>query len=601
MKQILYYKERLLCVALLLGIASFAKAQESKEKNKDLNRELTLEREYNPTVQDANKVSSLPAVKEPVAKKVAIDYASYGIADTPDKEITVLPSGKVMTDVLYNKKRGYFNLGIGTNLNINGDFGYHILSTEEDKLNVFLSHRSTNTNVKYLQNDEEVKAKLNDNLGGVNYMHNFGKTILNIGGRFGYSLYNHFGYPVGAEIAAPSWEQIVSKTDFDTNQADMLLRFNAGVESEEGEAFRYLIDLGYQNFSHKYGPAVDADGISEQQLAAEFDVSGLISGSNRLGVKGDGFYFLYNEAEYLPKQPSGEKYIYKSAFENHYEATVTPYFETEGENWKIHLGANISFYNEPETSLFLSPDIMAELEVSPKTKLYLEAKGGLKGNSMYDVNQMNRYVDNYHHAEATRTLLDGTIGLRCGEATDFWFNLFAGYKIMKDEIFFIPYATPRWEHEGLFGNPSSIFQGDANVFRVGADLRYNFQQYLDLGLKAVYNAWDVNYEESSLTGAYTAAAYGKPEVEINASVDIKPMDKLSVLLDYYIATGRTISPMSDEKFKNINELNLTASYTINDTFVPYIKLNNLLFQRYELVYGYPMQGFNAMVGININF
>jgi len=53
--------------------------------------------------------------------------------------------------------------------------------------------------------------------------------------------------------------------------------------------------------------------------------------------------------------------------------------------------------------------------------------------------------------------------------------------------------------------------------------------------------------------------------------------------------------------KNINELNVTGSYTFNDTFGVYVKVNNLLFQKYEMLYGYPLQGFNIMGGININF
>jgi outer membrane cobalamin receptor len=53
--------------------------------------------------------------------------------------------------------------------------------------------------------------------------------------------------------------------------------------------------------------------------------------------------------------------------------------------------------------------------------------------------------------------------------------------------------------------------------------------------------------------------------------------------------------------KNINELNLTGTYTLNDTFGLYLKLNNVLFQKYELYYGYPMQSFSAMIGVNINF
>lgn len=53
----------------LLGSTIAMQAQEvKKEKEQELNREMTLEREYDPTVQDANKVNTLPVIKEPEAK-----------------------------------------------------------------------------------------------------------------------------------------------------------------------------------------------------------------------------------------------------------------------------------------------------------------------------------------------------------------------------------------------------------------------------------------------------------------------------------------------------------------------------------------------------
>ena len=56
--------QKVLCVAVLLGSAVTVSAQEDETKKK-LDREMTLEREYAPTVQDANKVNTLPAIKEP--------------------------------------------------------------------------------------------------------------------------------------------------------------------------------------------------------------------------------------------------------------------------------------------------------------------------------------------------------------------------------------------------------------------------------------------------------------------------------------------------------------------------------------------------------
>ena len=87
-----------------LGAVVTVNAQEDKSKDKSLNREMTLEREYTPTVQDANKVNTLPLVKEPEAKKVPISYSNFSIAATPEKEFSLLPSGSIMMRNYYELK-----------------------------------------------------------------------------------------------------------------------------------------------------------------------------------------------------------------------------------------------------------------------------------------------------------------------------------------------------------------------------------------------------------------------------------------------------------------------------------------------------------------
>ena len=118
--------QKVLCVAVLLGSAVTVSAQEDETKKK-LDREMTLEREYAPTVQDANKVNTLPAIKEPQVTKRAISYSPFTLATDPEKQISLLPSGNIMTQMDYNKRRGYLNVAAGMHLNINGDFGYAFL------------------------------------------------------------------------------------------------------------------------------------------------------------------------------------------------------------------------------------------------------------------------------------------------------------------------------------------------------------------------------------------------------------------------------------------------------------------------------------------
>ncbi|MCD7848671.1 MAG: TonB-dependent receptor [Parabacteroides sp.] len=577
------YNIKALCVMALLGSVATVGAQEDKTKEKDLNREMTLEREYDPTVQDASKVNTLPVIKEPVVKKMPIDYATFTIPTEPEKEISLLPSGNIMTDIQYNKRRGYFNFGGGTYLNLNGDLGYHILSTDKDKLNIWFSHRSTNGKVKYIDTDfDKVKAKLNDNMGGLNFKHAFEKMSLDIGIKYGYSAFNYYGLPIVNPVSSATLD--LEKFDRETNQVNQTIQGKIGIESKEDAPVSYMLDLGYTNFSHKYAWSKDQDGPTEQTFDVKFDLNARFGGEQRIGLGGNVEYFNYN----LPTM-GGQEYL---EFENHAEATLSPYYKVAGDSWNLKLGTNVMFVTGDNSKFMASPNIAADVEVADKTQLYLVAGGKLYSNSMYDMSLVNRYINPTMELLPSRNYLDGTVGIRSGVAPGFWFDVFGGYKITKNEVFFVPNLTPE---EGSFASTCIIaMQTNAKHAFGGVNLKYSYQQLVDINLKGVYNNWNVDI---------LGAAYGKPEMELTAGVSVHPISQVTASLDYYLATGRkTLSWTSEnEKMKNINELNLTGSYTLNDTFDLHLNLNNVLFQKYELYYGYPLQSFSAMIGVNINF
>lgn len=588
------YNIKALCVMALLGSVATVSAQEDKTKEKDLNREMTLEREYDPTVQDASKVNTLPVIKEPVVKKMPIDYATFTVPADPEKEISLLPSGNIMTDIQYNKRRGYFNFGGGTYLNLNGDLGYHILSTDKDKLNIWFSHRSTNGKVKYIQEvpegHEKVKAKLNDNLGGLNFKHVFQRAILNMGIKYGYSAFNYYGLPF---YLNPSQFDF-NYADRETNQVNQAIQAKIGVESKEDAPVGYLLDLGYTNFSHKYALSKEQDGPTEHTFDVKFDLNARFGGEQRIGLGGNVEYFNYS----LPTM-GGQEYL---EFENHAEATLSPYYKVSGDNWNLKLGANIMFVTGDNSKFMASPNITADVEVADKTELYLVAGGKLYSNSMYDISQVNRYINPTMELLPSRNYLDGTVGIRSGIAPGFWFDVFGGYKITKNDVFFMPSTII--PPSGEFLQVCNTFQPNSDHLFVGANLKYSYQQLFDINLKGVYNNWKVKTGDKLYDEQYEYKAYGKPEMEFTAGITVRPISNVTASLDYYLATGRYTSLYGYatlKKMKNINELNLTGTYTLNDTFGLYLKLNNVLFQKYELYYGYPLQSFSAMIGVNINF
>lgn len=588
----------------LFGSAVAVHAQEDQTKEKELNRQMTLEREYDPTVQDANKVNTLPEVKEPKVTKRAIDYATFTLPIDPEKEISLLPSGNVMTDIQYNKRRGYFNFGGGTHLNLNGDIGYHILSTDRDKLNIWFSHRSTNGNVKYIQEvepeHEKVKAKINDNLGGIGFSHLFRRATLDLGARYGYSAYNYYGLPGEKFELDPGFSPGVlpepfDGSDRDTKQVDQTIHGYVGVHSAEGTPIGYDIRFDYRNFSHKYGHTADTDGNTENAFALGFDLFAPFNGNQRIGIAGNARYFYYtspNKYSILP-------------IDNHFNGVLNPYYKIEGENWHIRLGAKLMLVAGLEEwdggKFYASPDVVADVTVAKHTVLYAKAGGEMHHNSMFDLSQANRYTSPSRGTSPSFNWLDAKVGIKSGVAAGFWFDLFAGYEATSNDYYF---RYPYYGTENQFCAFGPISDIDSKRFYAGADLKYSYQKLLDIHLKGVYNKWDMSTEDD-YTPRHDVTPIGKPEMELTAGITVRPIDRVSASLDYYLATGRNAElagyNVTVVKMDNINELNLTGAYTLNDTFGLYLKLNNVLCQKYELYYGYPMQSFSAMIGVNINF
>lgn len=621
----------LFSVFFLAGVSMPALAQEDvKKKEEDLRRELTLEREFSPTVQDANKVNVLPEIKEPSVIKRNIEFSRFVLPVQPTKEITTLPSGKILTDIDYSKKRGYFNFGIGNYMNINGDFGYHILSTATDQLNVFFSHRSTNGKVKYLKEysgGSKTKQKLNDNLGGINYSHSFPTSTLTMGASYGYTGFNYYGYPfaiyIDRTIASPPLGLDMEEMP-NENQANQTFNAHIGVASKENVDLGYNVDFGFMRFAQKYASDMllpnPEKGLKENRIYGSVGLYKPFLTDQRIGATAKVNYFTYGE-------PEGADSLSKHTYGNYMELTLNPYYQVDGDIWNLRLGANIMFITGVNDKVFVSPDITAQIKAGEKAVVYLNATGGIQSNSFQAVSQENRYISSMFRPIPSKTKLDATLGVRANLGAGAWMNIYGGYRITDHELFYSTEAAYLLSDPNVNSNESSVailykndlqaFQRNTGVLKVGASFNYNYQNMIEFGLRGEYKNWNVkgdiayNHENASAGQGFELfndlKPYGKPTFELDANIKLSPIKQLMLDINYYAGTGRQALLLSSDlkptnrKMDAIHDLNVMGTWKINDMFSVYAKANNLLFQKYDLFYGYPSQGLSLMGGFNINF
>jgi hypothetical protein len=564
-------------MALLVMTVSLACSVQAQEKNPDLQRELTLEKEYTPDLRDAGKLNRLPEIKEPEAPKMQVDLSNYTLEYPLSPYFQPLGVINYFPQFADSEQRGYLTAGLGTPINFDWDAGYHILQSASDRVSIFGSERITNSHVNYLQNKEKGDMKINDLVLGLNVMHRYEKATLSADLKYDRSAFNYYGFPLTG-TATPSAE----------NHINNRLGLRVGVASAADQRLRYRLNALYTSYRQ-----------------------GNVGAENRLVLDG-GLYAPINALIGIGVDVAAKNYAYKG--DDYRLFTLNPYLTVEGDTWDGRLGVKGNLQSGGRRNgLHPSLDVRFRWRPDDAVLLYLTADGGIQDNSRYNIFCENRYLNPTYRIYDSKSPLDGTFGVVFSPVANLSVDLFTGYKWVKDEHFYYTqsYASPLLEIQ------TEILPqyADANVFKLGGTAKYQYQDKFDIIFKILYNRWNVT-EMIDPHPFSTKEVWNKPVFTGDLAAGYKlPIMPLRIDLNYHLETGRKTlwydpshNPLSSQMIgfeilpmKNIHDLNATATYTFTKSFSAFAKVNNLLFQKYDLWYGYPAQGFNLMVGASFKF
>ncbi|MDO5523221.1 MAG: hypothetical protein Q4G48_04155 [Bacteroidia bacterium] len=567
-------KKYILVAALLISTGVFAQTQDSL-----LRRQMELEREFNPTLQDANKINSLPSVPQPTVTKANTGYSSWAGRTTPPLEIAIPQPTDIMTDIPFSLKKGYISLGAGNYANIDGALGYRLIENEKSSLAFNFLHNSSNGDVDYVQDGDPAtnKAFFMDNLGQLRYGHLLNAFRLNLKAAYSHSAFNYYGNTFGHE-----------RFFNNENQTLGVLNLGLGVESNPSDFINYRGSVNFKNFSTKYGSTLSGAGLKGNHIDAMLGLDKPFQdGGSRVGVDGKFLGVFYNEG-----------------LDDFMLLSANPYIGFEGLNWKARLGADLIFQMLGGTKFRVAPNVELELNVTEHSSLYAVVKGGIHDNTYLNVMKESRYIAPMTPVKSSFSIVDIEAGAKIGEVSGFRFDVFGGFKKTDDEHFWILNGRDLIGGDGLGDFKEVLMPVYANLSRshIGGMIQSNIWAPLDISLrltKNFYGVKDARYAETALTDA---KAYNKPGFETDIRATFEAMSNLKFTLNYYFAGDRwTYFERANVKMGNINDLNFGAVYHINDSFAINLKANNLLFQKYDIWYGYPAQDFNAMGGFTFMF
>lgn len=554
----------IIIASLALSAGVFAQTQDSL-----LRRQLELERDFNPTLMDANKINSLPTLREPTVQKANTNYSTWAGRVTPPLEIALPRPGEIMTAIPYNLKKGYLSFQAGNYANMDGALGYRILDDEKHRLAFTFLHHSTNGNLNYLQETDpgDNKAQAMDNSGKLAYLHTGDALTFNVHLSYLHSLFNYYGNTFGEP-----------RLYNNENQRLGVMNAHLGLESTNSDVLSFQGFVDFKNFSTKYGETLGVPGIKGNRIHALVDFARPFQeGNSRVGVEGSVLTTLY-----------------QGDTENYFLVSGAPYIRFGGPNWHAHLGADVLFQNMDNSKFRVVPNVDVKWGMTDYSSLYAIVHGGFQPNTYLDLLTESRYVMPFGNVLPSFSHLDLEAGVKVGELSGFRFDVFGGYRKTDDAHFLVLNEQVSETLKPLYATLSHSF--------LGGMVHTNVWAPLDVSLRLKKNFYNVDELTIDETAVTDAKAYNKAGVEVDLRATLQAIENLKITVGYYYAGDRwTYFNNSNIQMDPINDLNVGAIYTINPMISLNLKANNLLSQNYDIWYGHPAQGFNAMGGFTFTF
>ena len=601
-----------------------------------LNRSVTVERDFQPVIQAAGKVSTKPAVVETAIEPAPVEYSEYTADVTPGTSFHSLLSQPTRFEPgqLFH---GYVRGALG-HPNTLFDFGYHLDDGKKSILDVYAHHRA-----------EWGLAALSKTKIGLDFTHPFSSCDLYFGvngGNIFYHKYGHFYDYARSQTNREfgMWEKnsvaYANRAEFTDPHKTSLWTAEAflGVRANAKQDMQYKVQTGYALFA-KPG------AVAEHQIRTKgaFDWH---SEEHHVGAD------LYVQNNFLQLSGLADQ-IDDSLYNSRHAIRIEPYYAYEGKRVRVHVGVNLDLnighgqngLSGVENLTFApSPHINLEAQVAKQwLTIYADVKGFHGLGTLQNYMEYNRYrlihAEITSHSSATYTPVDAEAGFHIRPYRDLLIELHGGYALSYYDMTLIAVTD-----SAVFNRVGTKMQAGDFAFadthigcgKVGGRINYHKQDVVRIDLYGDYYFWNVLEHQSAGYTYYAPCAeleafnegashtvYDRPNWEVGLRIDGRIDRHWSLYSDNRFVGDRLILATDGEHIlRPIIDLNLGLQYDMwvgrdyetsrsqeHITLRPepkpnltlFFQLNNWLHHKNEYFYGYRSQGINFLIGATYRF
>jgi len=582
-----------LILACLVGGGCLTVFAQRAEPDTTISRNVEIVKDYNPVIQDAGKINTMPELKDIETKKILPNYSVRTTLFPPKND--VIPTLDYATTAPQPQspyKDGMVKAGGGNYTSFLGEVYTPIYKDAQYLVDVHLKHNSSFGNVELtpkvypsLTKPFETQALTIDNKARISLLKNIRNRefISSIGG--GYNRFDYYGYDSFVDSIANIPDYLSPLDDDYRKQAftdfDINLRYRT---KEYISKWKYDLQTNYQFFRNINKMA---EHTVYTNVMGDYRMEGSALGAN---------LEMYNI--FMNRPDSTLIYGFKDA-DNSKDYTViklNPYYTFDGKAGVMVIGIKSAFSIGQGRPGVITPDIYGNIKlIDQKMYLYAGVTGDFAVNNYRTVSQLNKYFSPDKRVEDTYIPIDAYVGTKINFFNRINADFFVGYKMINNPYFFVNKSAADSLNAPYFNTFDVVYDKDAGLFNAGLTLLYSLHDKLTLTFKSKYNSWSLNENE-------VKKPWQMPVWEIDFQAGYCVTDYLRFNLAYRFEGGRYALINGQEVSMNdVNDLSIGVNYKLMSFMNIFLNLNNLINQEYAHWYGYTAHRFNVMGGVSILF
>ncbi len=571
----------------LVAIAATAQNDSVIERN------VTVEREFQPVIQSAGKINVQPQLYEAETTPAAVTYSTY--SNPLKTDFNLSPLGYAEVKFTHPRPLNGFLQGAIGHSATRFDFNYRVSEKKDIRLDLYAHHLG-----------QWGRKTMSDSRLGFDFSKLFSGADLYFGVNARNVFFTRYGRYFDYTDSVKMTGKFVNLDSFSQfaeadkgNQWEVNTKI--GVRSLPNQDIQYKVQTGYEAF-------IMTKSIAEHAINTQAMLD-WHSEEHHVGADLQVQNHLYSAD--LSDHDWGTRK--DTTISNYHAIKIEPYYAYASRRFNIHAGVNVDFCIGKGKLILPSPNVTFEAKL---TDNWLALYGGAVGD--YLTSSVREHFDllRYLHPENEVTTMqnrtyvpvDAFLGFKMRPQANLLIDIYAHYILTKYQIYLMPDSLGYFNLNG----------GDNYRWKIGGKINYHYKDIVNISLNGYYAIGTMIADSANMAMLNLIEQLpdghilDTPTWGLNFRVDAKINSKISLYSDNYFSGGKYMLtvPQRNEagelvleavQAKPVIDLNIGAQYNINKWLSCYLQLNNYIHRKHDCFYGYQSQGINFLAGVTWSF